>query len=260
MLFHMLQKYANIKHAIINDINLRLIKTYLTIRSQPHELITELSAMRDSYFRLPGDDARKDCYLEARQRFNEGQLTDLQTAALMIFLNRTCFNGLYRENSRGDFNVPIGKYKNPLICDAELIIADSKLLQRVTILHGDFSQTAAYAKANTFIYCDPPYRPLNATSCFNSYVKTPFNDGEQLRLKEFIDSMNDWGCQVMLSNSDGHAIDPDNRFFDDLYDDYIIERVIAKRAINANPLQRGNMSELLIRNYQETLAYNHVIL
>ena len=169
----------------------------------------------------------------------------------MIFLNRTCFNGLYRENSKGAFNVPYGKYANPTICDYDLILSDSNLLKRVTILHGDFSNTANYRHKYTFFYFDPPYRPLDATSSFNSYVKTAFNDEEQIRLKAFYESMNNEGCYALLSNSDGKSRNNEDLFFDNLYGNFIIERVYAKRCINANPSKRGKLSELLIRNYKE---------
>ena len=168
----------------------------------------------------------------------------------MIFLNRTCFNGLYRENSKGGFNVPFGRYSNPTICDESLILSDSELLQKVEILNGDFAQTGEYVNGYTFFYFDPPYRPLDATSSFNSYVKESFDDKEQIRLKEFYSSLSADGCREMLSNSDCKGRNAEDNFFDELYQDFFIERVYAKRNINANAAKRGTLTELLIRNYE----------
>lgn len=249
MLFFMLQKYPNIKRAIINDINPHLVKTYSVIRDQPYSLIEYLDDLQSNYRQLTDYEVQKEFYLNIRHRFNSEVLTDIEKAAFMIFMNRTCFNGLYRENSKGGFNVPFGRYTNPTICDDALIIADSELLQKVEILNGDFSKTGDYANGYTFFYFDPPYRPLDATSSFNSYVKESFDDNEQIRLKEFYVALSAQGCFEMLSNSDGRGRNEEDVFFDELYHDFIIERVFAKRCINANPSKRGALTELLIRNY-----------
>lgn len=260
MLFHMLQNYPNIKRAIINDINTHLIKTYKVIRDDAYSLIEVLKDMQNSFKALKDHDVQKDFYLEIRNSFNQLQLTDIEEAAYMIFLNRTCFNGLYRENSKGCFNVPFGRYSNPTICDEGLIIADSELLQKVEILNGDFSQTSKYILGYTFFYFDPPYRPLDATSSFNSYVKESFDDNEQIRLKEFYSELSAGGCYAILSNSDCKGRNTEDDFFDKLYKDFFIERVYAKRCINANASKRGTLTELLIRNYEnyqgESLNHN----
>lgn len=250
MLFYMLQKYPNIKKAVINDINSHLIKTYSVIRDEPYSLINNLNEIQTSFKTLVDYDKQKDLYLDIRSRFNQQHLTDVEEAAYMIFLNRTCFNGLYRENSKGEFNVPFGRYSNPTICDEELILADSELLQRVNILNGDFSHTAEHIEGYTFFYFDPPYRPLDATSSFNSYVKETFNDDEQIRLKNFYSDLSAGGCYAMLSNSDCKGRNAEDDFFDRLYEDFFIERVYAKRCINANASKRGTLTELLIRNYE----------
>lgn len=252
MLFFMLQKYPNIRKAVINDINPRLTNTYRIIRDNPRNLIELLSELESAYKRLVDEDARKSYFLNIRNSFNHQALTDIEEAAFMIFINRTCFNGLYRENSKGQFNVPFGKYSNPTICDIDLIISDSELLKRVEILNGDYSQTEKYIKGYTLFYFDPPYRPLNATSSFNSYVKESFDDNEQKRLKDFFSSLSESGCYGLLSNSDCKAKNENDSFFDDLYSDFFIERVSAKRSINANPTKRGTLTELLIRNYPTT--------
>jgi len=256
MLFFMLQKYPNIKRAVINDINPHLVKTYKVIRDNPYMLIDFLSELQSTYRSLVNYEAQKEFYLDIRNKFNSKVLTDLEQSAYMIFLNRTCFNGLYRENSKGGFNVPFGRYSNPTICDESLIISDSELLQRVEILNGDFSQTSEYIDGYTFFYFDPPYRPLDATSSFNSYVKEAFDDSEQKRLKDFYAYLSDAGCLEILSNSDGRGRNADDNFFDVLYQDFIIERVHAKRCINANPTKRGTLTELLIRNYPNYQGFN----
>lgn len=251
MLFHMLQNYPTITKAVINDINPRLINTYKVVREEPHSLIEFLSYLQAEYRAIGDWEGRKAFYLEIREKFNTGHLSCIEEAGLMIFMNRTCFNGLYRENSKGAFNVPFGRCDNPTICDANLILADSELLKRVEILNSDFSKTKAYAEGYTLFYFDPPYRPLNATSGFNTYVKEPFDDSEQLRLRDFFVEMSDAGCMELLSNSDGRGRNAGDCFFDELYRDFVIERVSAKRCINANPLKRGALTELLIRNYKD---------
>lgn len=250
MLFFMLQKYPNIKKAVINDINSHLTKTYQIIKEQPYELISFLSDLQSYYRDLEEFELQKEYFLKIRERFNSKDINDIEEAGYMIFMNRVCFNGLYRENSKGGFNVPFGRYNNPTICDEELILADSELLKNVTILNGDFSQVANHIDGYTLLYFDPPYRPLDATSSFNSYVKESFDDNEQIRLKNFYESLSQMGCYELLSNSDGKGRNASDTFFDDLYSDFIIERVYAKRCINANATKRGALTELLIRNYK----------
>lgn len=255
MLFYMLQQYNNIKRAIINDINPHLINAYTVIRDKPFTLIDALADLQADYRALADYEEQKEFYLNKRSLFNSGMLSDIEDAAYMIFLNRTCFNGLYRENSKGGYNVPFGKYINPLICDDALIVADSQLLDNVEILLGDFSQTESYINGYTLVYCDPPYRPLDATSSFNSYVKESFDDNEQIRLRDFFALMSEKDCHVLLSNSDCKSKNKNDTFFDDIYRDFIIERVNAKRCINANGTKRGAITELLIRNYTDCQGF-----
>lgn len=254
MLFYMLQRFDNIKRAVINDVNPDLIKAYKTIKKTPEALIQNLSLIEREYLGIQEEEKRKEFFLSVRKRFNQGEMSDIDNTVLLMFLNRTCFNGLYRVNSKGEFNVPFGRYKNPKICDAETIYADSELLQKVDIISGDFEQTEQYVAKDTFVYFDPPYRPLDATSSFNSYAKEAFNDDEQIRLKKYFDRLSDKNCLMMLSNSDCRGRNPEDTFFDDLYKDYFIERVYASRSVNANPEKRGKLTELLIRNYSETMA------
>ncbi len=251
LLFHLLHTYPNITRAVINDINPHLINAYRVIKEQPEELISILSEMQTKYHSLQNQELQKEYFLQIRQKFNEKALSIEEDAAYMIFLNRTCFNGLYRENSKGAFNVAFGKYQKPGICDASLIRLNSVVLQKVEILQGDFSQIESYTDGNTFIYFDPPYRPINPAS-FTAYSKENFNDKEQIRLKEFFKRMSDKGCRLLLSNSDGSAIDPNNTYLDQLYEEFIISRVFARRSISRDASTRGPIPELLIRNYTET--------
>lgn len=249
MLFYMLQTYPNIKEAVINDINPDLTTCYRTVRDNPSELIASLSALQSEYHALATEEARKDFFLAQRNRFNTKPLNEIDNATLFIFLNRTCFNGLYRVNKAGKFNVPFGKYAAPTICDAATIHADSRLLQKVDIMTGDFEQTFAKIKGNTFFYFDPPYRPLSHTSNFNDYAKEGFNDSAQIRLKNFCDRLDKMGVNFMLSNSDCLAKDKTDRFFDDLFINYQINRVWASRNVNAVASKRGKLTEIVVENY-----------
>lgn len=255
MLFYMLQQYPNIRHAVINDINPDLTTCYRTVRDMPEKLITALAEIQKAYNALETEEGRKDFFLAVRDRYNEKNLDPLENTTKFFFLNRTCFNGLYRVNKKGLFNVPFGKYTNPQICDPSTIRKDSELLQRVEILTGDFEVTFDYAQGNTLFYFDPPYRPLSDTSSFNDYAKEAFNDDAQIRLKEFCDRINESGFHFMLSNSDCKGKNEDDNFFDVLYEAYNIKRVWALRSINSNPSKRGKLTEILVHNYAETKAH-----
>ena len=252
MLFYMLQRYPNIQHAIINDINPDLATCYRTVRDNPSQLIESLRDIESAYFALQSEEGRKEFFMAVRDRYNEKNLDPIENTTKFFFLNRTCFNGLYRVNKKGLFNVPFGKYSNPTICDPETILKDSGLLQRVEILNGDFEGTFEYAQGNTLFYFDPPYRPLSDTSSFNDYAKEAFNDAAQIRLKEYCDRVNEAGFRFMLSNSDCKGKNEEDNFFDVLYAAYQIERVWASRSINSNPSKRGKLTEILVRNYTET--------
>ena len=252
MFFYMLQRYPNIQHAIINDINPDLATCYRTVRDTPEQLIESLMDIENAYLILETEDDRKDFFMAARKRYNEKNLDPIENTTMFFFLNRTCFNGLYRVNKKGLFNVPFGKYANPTICDPVTIRRDSELLQRVEILNGDFEETFEHALGNTFFYFDPPYRPLSDTSSFNDYAKETFNDDAQIRLKKYCDRINKAGFHFMLSNSDCKGKNEDDNFFDALYHAYQIERVWASRSINSNPQKRGKLTEILVRNYMDT--------
>lgn len=251
VLFWLLQHYPNIQHAVINDVNAKLINVYRVIKAKPKKLISALRVLENEY--QPMNHAERTAYfMEKRRRFNDDELTNVEQAAIFIFLNRTCFNGLYRENSKGKFNVPHGKYVHPKICDEQTIMADSDLLQRVDILCGDFDATKRYAAEDTLFYLDPPYKPLNCTSSFNTYVKEPFDDAEQVRLRNFCNEVSGRGSLFVLSNSDVKGYDPKDNFFDNLYAAYNIQRVLATRMINSNAEKRGKLTELIISNVKRS--------
>jgi len=260
VLFWMLNNFPNLRKAVINDINEDLINTYKTIASKPKELISILENLQNEFHGLEGqDEAKKEYYYSKRELYNKRKEEQSGQAALFIFLNRTCFNGLYRVNRKNQFNVPMGSYKQPTICDKENILAVSKALQKVEILCGDFEQTLNYADNNTLFYFDPPYKPLSETSSFNAYAKDEFNDEEQVRLRDFCRKLDTLNYTWILSNSDVKGKDENDNFFDELYADFNIQRIDARRSINANPEKRGALKELLITNQISSQEYVRAI-
>lgn len=251
VLFKLMSQFdTKINKATINDINSVLIKTYKVIKSSPNELIAYLKELNLDYFSFELDEDRKNIFYEKRKLYNSITNPTLEKAALFIFLNRTCFNGLYRENSRGEFNVPFGRYKNPKIVNEKLIFAIHKVLQKVDILEVDFAETINNINADKVLfYLDPPYRPISKTSSFASYTKEVFDDTEQKRLKTFCDVINSKEYNFILSNSDPKNIDKSDTFFEDLYSGYKIIKVRARRNINAKSERRGHINELLITNF-----------
>lgn len=247
VLFWLLQRYSNISRAIINDINSDLINVYSVVKVSPDKLVRELQQLESAYIRL-GAQERKDYYAEQRSLFNEKSASKEVMAALFVFLNRTCFNGLYRVNAKGAFNVPHGKYANPKICDERNIWAVSELLQRVEILCGDFSKTLEYASNKSLFYIDPPYKPLTETSSFTSYAKEGFNDEEQIRLGRFCMEISKRRAMFVASNSDPQEMNAQDDFFYRVYDTFNIRKVQASRMINANPSGRGKLFEIMITN------------
>ena len=249
VLFWILQKYPNIEQAIINDINTDLTNSYQTIKENVEELISILKEWEEEYHSLKDKlEEKKEYYYSKRTLFNSRKSDKITQTALFIFLNKTCFNGLYRVNRKNEFNVPIGNYKAPMICDEDNLRAVNQVLQKVIILNGDFEETLEYANNNTLFYFDPPYKPLSDTSSFNSYAKDEFDDKEQIRLAKFCEKIDLLGYQWILSNSDVKGKNPNDKFFDELYGKFNIRRVLARRNINSNPNKRGKLTELLITN------------
>lgn len=247
VVFKLLQEYPNIERAIINDINEELICTYRVIKENVEVLIKSLAVIQSEYLPLSSDD-RKSYFIAKRSLFNAKKITPLETAALFIFLNRTCFNGLYRVNSKGEFNVPHGKYVNPRICDADNLRACSKVLQKVEILCGDFAETGRYAGPDTLYYFDPPYKPITETSSFTSYTRGGFDDQEQIRLRDFCDNISAAKSSFIASNSDPRNANSKENFFDIIYNNFFIRRVSATRMINSDASGRGSISEIMISN------------
>jgi DNA adenine methylase len=228
ILFWMLTNFPKLEKAVINDINADLINTYRIIASKPKELVSILQILQNEFHNLDGkDEEKKEYYYKKRELYNTRKEEQSVQAALFIFLNRTCFNGLYRVNKNNGYNVPMGSYKKPTICDEQNILAVSNALQKVT--------------SNSFFYFDPPYKPLSNTSSFNSYAKDEFNDEEQIRLRNFCINLEKQGHKWMLSNSDVKGKDTNDNFFDDIYAEFSISRVKARLSINANPEKRGEL-------------------
>lgn len=250
VLFDILNTYE-MDEVYICDTNIQLMNVYRVVRDDVDKLIEVLVKLENEHL-TKSDEERKEYYYLQRDKYNsETQKSDdnnaLLRAALFIYLNKTCFNGLYRVNRKGAFNVPVGSYKNPTICDIDNLKKASELLQEVNILTGDYTCIAEKLDETTFIYFDPPYRPLTKTAEFTSYNAADFNDEDQIKLAEFIKSINN--AKVMASNSDPKNVDETDEFFDNLYSGLNINRVSANRAINSNGKNRGKINELLITNY-----------
>lgn len=252
VLFDILSKY-DLKEIYISDINAELINTYRIIRNDIDALVKMLSVMQTEF--VPMDtESRKAYYMQKRERFNDLKVNgdeniNIEKAALMIFLNKTCFNGLYRVNKKGLFNVPMGAYKNPLICDEKNLRAVSEKLQNVKIVCGDYKTSADFIDENTFVYFDPPYRPITDTASFTAYTENLFNDEEQIELAHFVDDMHRKGAKIVISNSDPKNSNTEDDFFDNIYSAHKIKRVEATRMINCNSEARGKIKELLISNF-----------
>lgn len=250
LLFALLNKY-DFEEVYINDNNKELINSFLVIKESCDKLIKELTLLQEEYKNLL-EEEQQVYYYSKRDEFNALALNEensIKKAALFIFLNKTCFNGLYRVNKNGKFNVPAGKYKNPLICDEQNLINISEKLQNVVICSCDYKDVETFADSKTFVYFDPPYRPLNLTSGFTSYTENQFNDEDQEELANLYKKLSKNGVKVMLSNSDPHNVDYDDNFFDELYAEFNIQCITAVRMINSKAEKRGNVTELLIKNY-----------
>ena len=252
VLFDILSKYK-LDEVYISDKNLELINTYKSIRDNVDILIKSLKEMEEQYIPLDTEN-RKDYYYKKREEYNSlkinSEVNNIEKAVLFIFLNKTCFNGLYRVNKKGEFNVPMGAYKKPKICDEENLKNVSLALKKVKIIYADYRESESFIDEKTFVYIDPPYRPLNITSSFTSYTENDFNDKEQIELAEYINVLNKKGAKIVISNSDPKNNDIDDNFFDKLYKNYNINRVKATRMLNSNASLRGAINELLITNYK----------
>ncbi|MDO5018171.1 MAG: Dam family site-specific DNA-(adenine-N6)-methyltransferase [Lagierella massiliensis] len=252
VLFDILSKY-DLKKVYISDTNAELINTYRIIRDDIDTLVSMLQVMQDEFITMDKDD-RKVYYMAKRERFNDLKINgdedvNIEKAVLMIFLNKTCFNGLFRVNKKGLFNVPMGSYKNPMICDENNLREVSKKLQKINIVCGDYRLSKDFIDEHTFVYFDPPYRPLSDTASFTAYTENLFNDESQKELADYVDELNKKGAKIVVSNSDPKNSNTDDDFFDDIYSAHKIKRVEATRMINSNGKSRGKIKELLISNF-----------
>ncbi len=225
----------------INDVNKALMSAYTNVRDNVEKVIEILRELENDYLLLDAE-ARQAFYYDRRTEYNHEPYDTIRKTALLIFLNKTCFNGLYRENRKGEFNVPHGRYSNPTICDKNTLRATSGALRYVKISSSSFEEAVVDAKAGDFVYFDPPYHPLNPTSSFTSYSVDDFSEDDQRHLKAVVDNLTKRGVKVALSNSD-------SQFINELYKDYRIEKVLASRSINSIASKRGKITEVLVLNY-----------
>jgi DNA adenine methylase len=228
--FHMANRAEGLT-AHLSDLNDELVNCYSVVRDNVEQLIKALKKHRNE----------SDYYYQIRA-MDTARMNNVQRAARLIYLNKTCFNGLYRVNRKGEFNVPFGSYKNPRTCDEDNLRAVSAALRNTKIEHKHFGDALESARKGDFVYLDPPYQPLSATSNFTSYTSKCFGEKDQRELARIFDELHKRGCKVMLSNSH-------NEFIAQLYRKYRLEVVYANRAINCRADRRGRISELLILNY-----------
>ncbi|HSO87406.1 MAG TPA: Dam family site-specific DNA-(adenine-N6)-methyltransferase [Draconibacterium sp.] len=254
--FDVVQKY-NIQSAYLYDINQELILTYRVIQQNVYQLIEILYSFQKKYEKLD-DKTQSEFYYQTRAEFNQNLLKVnyskyndewILRAAQIIFMNKTCFNGLFRLNQKGEFNVPAGRYKNPKILDEQNLVKVSKLLSIAEIKNAGFADVENDITDNAFVYFDPPYRPISKTSDFTSYSKYKFEDDEQRQLSDLFQRLNKRGIKQMLSNSDPRNNDPSDNFFDEIYKDYTISRIPALRMINSNAAKRFAINEIIVTNY-----------
>ena len=256
-MFFFLKGHYCIKESILLDINKELVMAYQVLKNDHKSLIDMLKDIEENHIKKDEKGRKKNYYL-IRDVYNS-EILDfdfenynsqwIERTGYFIFMNKTCFNGLFRQNKKGEFNVPFGLYKNPKICDEININLVNQALMNTEIFCSDFIDSERYINEEAFVYLDPPYRPLTKTSNFTNYSKDGFNDFDQVKLAYFYKKMDQMGAYLMLSNSDPKNEDITDEFFDKIYKGYQIDRVSAKRNINRDALGRGVISELIVRNY-----------
>lgn len=256
-MFFFLKRHYIIKDSILLDINKELVMAYQVLKNDHKSLIHKLKDIEENHL-MNGEEGRKKNYYRIRDIYNsEIECFDFENynsqwikrTAHLIFMNKTCFNGLFRQNKKGEFNVPFGRYENPKICDETNLNLVNRALIDTEILCADFTDSERHIIDGTFVYLDPPYRPLTKTSNFTNYCKDGFNDFDQVKLASFYKKLDQMGAYLMLSNSDPKNEDINDEFFDKLYSGYHIDRVSAKRNINSDASRRGTIKELIVRNY-----------
>jgi DNA adenine methylase len=255
--FFYLKGGFKIGRAFLFDVNKDLVVAFKVVQNYGRELVEQLGLLEENYLSLP-EEKRKDFYYEVRDKYNKqrdsfdysqyGRSWVLR-AAYMIFLNKTCYNGLYRLNRQGRFNVPHGKNKKPKICDEKNIFEASMALKDTEIICADFEESKNYVTSGALVYLDPPYRPISKTASFTGYTEDGFSDEDQKRLARFFMEMHEKGAYLLLSNSDPRNHNPDDDFLERLYEGFVIERVPASRFINCVATKRGDIAEIVVRNY-----------
>lgn len=228
--------------AHVSDLNATLIATYRIIKTDVGKLIVALKEIQTHYHQLPSLDDKRAYFLELREEYNRLKSDDFKKTVLLIFLNKTCFNGMYRENSKGGFNVPFGKHEKPTICDEKNLLAIAEQLSETEISCSSYELITKSAKKGDFVYFDPPYHPLSTTSSFTSYQAGGFSAKDQELLRDEFKRLSDLGCKVMLSNSDAPLIN-------DLYKEFNIKKIYAARSINSKGNGRGKILEVVVTNY-----------
>lgn len=257
-MFFFLKSRYRMEEAYLFDINPDLIICYKVLQNNHGELSRVLAEMNTAFLEKTEEERRvfyyqiRELYNRQRKGFNyRVQSWEwVERAGFLIFLNKTCYNGLFRLNQKGEFNVPYGRYKKPKIYDPETLKQAHLALENTRIIWGDFREAEKFVTPNSFVYLDPPYRPINHTSRFTNYSKDGFSDRDQERLAALFHRLDQKGAYLMLSNSDPKNADPQDHFFETLYQGYHIERIPAKRYINCNAEKRGVIAELVIRNYK----------
>jgi DNA adenine methylase len=254
--FDVAQRFK-IKSALLCDINPELILTWRVIQQDVFKLIDKLEVIQRIYKKMD-EFSQSKYYYEVRDEFNSNLVKIdfskhgedwIKRAAQILFMNKTCFNGLFRFNQKGEFNVPAGRYKNPKILDEQNLIKVSKILSIADIRNAGFESIENGIVKNSFVYCDPPYRPISKTSGFTSYSSNKFEDEEQMQLADLFQRLSSRGIKLMLSNSDPKNINPNDNFFDEMYKEFFVSRIPARRMINSNANKRGVINEIIVTNY-----------
>lgn len=254
-----LSDLPHLKQLIINDYNADLTNVYQVIKNKPDDLIKYIENMQNHYDKLTDIESKKPYFYHKRDIFNQRNGNDVEQAGLFIFLNKSAFNGLYRVNKNNQFNVPIGSYKKPTFIDKDNILTISKKLQNTKILTGDFELVLNHLPNNfpCIFYLDPPYRPISDTASFTSYSDNGFDDNEQKRLANFCKKIDEMGHYFLLSNSDPKNTNSSDNFFDELYQDFKIERIQANRTISASSVGRKKINEIIVSNgFNMKLAFD----
>lgn len=248
MLLSMLNREYGFSEIIASDLNGELINMYVQVRDEPARVAKGLKLLEERFNLLKTATDKKEMYLDLRKNYNEGIRKidrDVEQAVLLIALNKLCFNGLYRVNLSGFFNVPFGKKNSISLADYDNIFSVSKQIQKVKFVEGGFESSLLYAKEGVFYYFDSPYRPLSKTEAFTNYAKSPFNDDTQRKLASMTEKLQERGAQFAMSNSNPMEAEPPDPFFNNLYNHATIYTVDARRAIGASASSRKTVSEIL---------------